>query len=182
MRSKTIILILAVCSAVLVSCEKSALEITWSTQAENIDKYIQGMIDKNPDYPVFYNDGVVRLTLSPGEGAALEKGGTASIWYAGYTMSGSSFSETNPFATNIYAVALNAKWTVGEESDYTLIDVSPSDKDLMEGLRLGLEGVRPGEDCYILFPGKKAYGKRQVGTIPANSALVYHIQVEDVRN
>ena len=54
--------------------------------------------------------------------------------------------------------------------------------ELVEGLRNGLRGVRGGEECYILFSGKYGFGKKAFGTIPANSALAYHVWVESVSN
>ena len=45
---------------------------------------------------------------------------------------------------------------------------------------LGLEGVRSGEDSYIIFSGRHGFGKKQVGTVPANAPLCYHIRVEEV--
>ena len=53
---------------------------------------------------------------------------------------------------------------------------------LLKGLENGLKGVRGGEECYILFSGKYAYGKKIVGTIPSKSALVYHVTVESITN
>lgn len=51
---------------------------------------------------------------------------------------------------------------------------------MIEGLRNGLEGVRAGEECYIVFSGKYGYGNKVHGNIPVNSALLYHIRVLSV--
>ena len=53
---------------------------------------------------------------------------------------------------------------------------------MVTGLRNGLVGVKGGEECYILFSGKYGFGNKQSGTIPANSALVYHVWVESLSN
>ena len=56
------------------------------------------------------------------------------------------------------------------------------DDRLLDGLQRGLEGVRGQDECYILFSGKYAYGSRVQGTIPARSALVYHVWVNSISN
>ena len=56
------------------------------------------------------------------------------------------------------------------------------DKDIVPGLRRGLAGVKEGQECFILFSGKYGFGKHELGTIPANAALVYHIKVESISN
>ena len=50
----------------------------------------------------------------------------------------------------------------------------------MEGLRKGLLGVKAGEICYIVFSGKYGFGDEIIGSIPANSALIYQIWVESL--
>ena len=57
-----------------------------------------------------------------------------------------------------------------------------ADDGLVTGLHNGLEGVRAGEICYILFSGQYGFGKRAVGIIPGNSAILYQIRVESVSN
>ena len=54
--------------------------------------------------------------------------------------------------------------------------------DIVEGLRMGLFGVKKGQECYIIFSGKYGFGSKPIGTIPANSALLYHIWVENIEN
>ena len=56
------------------------------------------------------------------------------------------------------------------------------DASLLEGLRKGLLGVQPGEECEIVFSGKYGFGKKSFGMIPANSALLYKIWVAGVAN
>lgn len=56
-----------------------------------------------------------------------------------------------------------------------------SDKILV-GLKNGLEGVQEGEDCYIFFSGKYAFGKEKIGTIPANAPLAFRVMVEAIEN
>ena len=62
------------------------------------------------------------------------------------------------------------------------LEIDLTDKDVLDGLRYGLEGVREGEECYILFSGKYAFGKSKIGTIPANAPLAFRIWVQKVEN
>jgi FKBP-type peptidyl-prolyl cis-trans isomerase len=57
-----------------------------------------------------------------------------------------------------------------------------TDATLIEGLRKGLIGVQPGEECEIVFSGKYGFGRKSFGMIPANSALLYKIWVVGVTN
>ena len=85
------------------------------------------------------------------------------------------------FATNKFDIAQAANWQ-GEESDYTLYEISFKDSDLIPGLKKGLEGVRAGEECEILFSAKYGFGNKTLGAIPAKTALLYKIWVVGVTN
>ena len=53
---------------------------------------------------------------------------------------------------------------------------------LIEGLRKGLEGARPGDQLVVLFNSKFGFGRKAVGTVPANSALAYQLWITGVDN
>lgn len=98
----------------------------------------------------------------------------------GPVISGSqSSSGLTMFATNHYATASLSGWSLSD-GDYSPVSISMSDKDIVAGLRDGLVGVRAGEVCDILFSGRYGFGKKPLGPIPANSALLYRIWVESV--
>lgn len=164
--------------AAAYGCTKQSLETTYSSQENRIDSFITSQLEANETYSVVHNNGSNRLIISGGSGNELKQGGTVSFYYAGYIFSG-SISSSNLFATNSEAVASEAGWTV-TDPDYSIKTVRLSEDELLKGLYYGLEGVRAGEECMILFSGKYGYGNRHVGTIPANSALAYHIWVENV--
>ena len=159
-------------------CRKQSLESTYSSQEERIDSYITSQMESNEDYELVHNNGSNRIIIQAGSGNALAPGGTVSFYYAGYMFSG-SISASNMFATNWQAVAEESGWSL-TDADYSVKTVRLTEDELIDGLLYGLEGVRAGEECLILFSGKYGFGNRQVGTIPANSALAYHIRVESV--
>jgi FKBP-type peptidyl-prolyl cis-trans isomerase len=47
---------------------------------------------------------------------------------------------------------------------------------------MGLEGVKAGEECEIIFSGKYGFGNKAFGMIPAKSALLYKIWVVSISN
>ncbi|MBQ0148985.1 MAG: FKBP-type peptidyl-prolyl cis-trans isomerase [Bacteroidales bacterium] len=164
----------------LAACSKSATETLFNTQETNIDTFVDRYLQSNPDARVVYNKSVVRIVVAEGEGTELAKGGCATVFYAGYNFSGSAMNASTLFATNNSDVAAASKWNISDESVFAPAEMNLGD-GLVEGLRLGMEGVRKGEECIILFSGKYGFG-RQVGTIPANAALAYSINVQDIRN
>lgn len=197
---------LAAVAAMTVSCKKSSLENTYESQEERIESFINGLTESDPDIEVVRNRGSYRIILSKagdgsedggtgneagdgesgeGTGAAAEKlgkGGLVSFYYAGYVFSGSAPSASGLFATNRMETAVESGWEV-TSADYDIIELRLDDSSgLIEGLKNGLYGVSAGEICYIAFSGKYGFGDDIVGSIPANSALIYQIWVKDVEN
>lgn len=173
----------------LVSCSKQNLKTEWATQEENIDSFIASLsTEGDPNDPealyvhdIVYNGGSSRVILREGSGDGLSDGGTVSFYYTGYVFTG-SLDPDNMFATNHQQTAEENGWSV-TDADYSIKTVTFGSNDgLLTGLQNGLSGVRTGEICYILFSGQYGFGKRQVGAVPANSALLYEIRVESVSN
>lgn len=165
-------------AVITCSCVKEKLEMTYNKQEESIDKYIQSSLKDS--MTVTYNNGSARLTLAPGEGEELGPEGTVGFYYAGYVFKG-NLNSANMFATNHEATATAAKWAL-TEPDYSLMEINLKDGELLEGVRNGLVGVKPGEECEILFCGKYGFGNSTFGMIPANSALAFKIWVVSVSN
>ena len=181
---KTILLI-CVCLA-SVSCLKEKREATYNNQESKIDQYIS----KNKYFTttvagkqeidslrVVYNGGTSRLVTQEGTGEMLKPNGTVSFYYAGYIFTGSK----NLFATNHQQTATGSRWEL-TDAQYDICTLNLKNSDIIEGLRHGLVGVKTGEICQILFSGKYAYGKKPLGIVPANSALLFEIWVEGVSN
>ncbi len=165
----------------VLACSKEEIKTTYSRQETNIESFVNSMKKTVDTAYVVYNKGVSRLVTVYGqEGDSLKSNGTVSFYYAGYVLTGSSVSNSNMFATNSKEIAAAAQWTLTDESVFEPKTVKLNDKNLVEGLKRGLVGVKPGEECYILFSGKYGFGKRPLGTIPANAALAYHVWVESI--
>lgn len=178
MRTMNKYIILLCCIVGLTSCVKQKLEVEYTSQETKIDSYVTKTL-KDP-MTVTYNNGSTRLTLKAGTGEALDKDGAVSFYYAGYVFNG-SISAGNMFVTNHQETAEKAKWDL-TDADYSIYETDLTDARLLEGVRNGLEGVRAGEECEILFTGKYGFGNSAFGIIPANSALAFKIWVVGVSN
>ena len=159
------------------SCIKEKLETIYSNQESKIDTYLS----KYDSTMIFRNGGSNRLTVTPGEGESLDSQGMVSFYYAGYIFTSGAPSNANLFITNHRETADKAGWELTDQ-DFEIYEISMADASLVEGLRKGLLGVKPGEQCEIIFSGKYGFGNKSFGMIPANSALFYRIWVVGVAN
>ena len=188
MKTSTRILSSVLLFAALASaCNKQSVQSTYDKQETNIANFVAAQCKADETATVTYKDGVVRVTLHddlPREGLladTLRMGGTVSFHYAGYTLTSASISASNLFATNHKATADAAGWRLTDTTAFHIQTLTLDDK-LLDGLQKGLEGVRNQDECYILFSGKYGYGSHVQGTIPARSALVYHVWVSSISN
>ena len=168
----------------LGACTKQSLETTYQNQETKIEKYITDLIGKTEGLDstfVHRNGGSNRIILEEGEGEELQDGAVVSFRYAAYVFTGNKPSSSALFSTNIEEIATNAGWSV-DNLDLSIRTMDLGTDRLIKGLHDGLIGVKGGEHCEILFSGKYAYGNKKVGTIPANSALLYEIWVESISN
>lgn len=185
MKVKTIKYILPVAAslaAMMISCTKEDIKTRYSRQEENIESFVNSTLSSVDTGYVVRNKGVDRVVIVPGEGDSLSTSGTVSFYYAGYVLTGSSISSSSLFATNNKEIASGLNWNLSDSTVFAVKTLKLDSSGLVDGLRYGLEGVKSGQECYVLFSGKYGFGKRPLGTIPANSALVYHIWVESISN
>ena len=178
---RKIIAMAAVLMILSVSCTKEQRKSMLTKQESNIESFTKSILSKVDTAYVVQHRGVTRVVVVPGQGDSLETG-LVSFYYAGYVLSSASLSASNLFATNSEDVAASSKWELSGENQFDILTLNIDNEDIVEGLRYGLEGVRAGQECYILFSGKYGFGKKPLGTIPANAALAYHVWVESIAN
>lgn len=187
MKTRSILLATALLPGLIIGCSKQSVQSTYDNQETYIASFVESMCQKDTNATVTYKNGIVRMNLHDTltrEGLmadTLSTGGTVSFHYAGYVLSNASISNSNLFATNHKETADAAGWALSDTTAYHIETLTLDDR-LVDGLRFGLEGVRNQDECYILFSGKYAYGSRVQGTIPARSALIYHIWVSSISN
>lgn len=163
-----------------LSCQKEKLEVEYNKQEARISTYIESALAKNESYTTVNNGGANRLTTVQGTGEALKADGNLTFYYAGYLFNG-SISPSGLFTTNHKVSADDAGWDL-TDAEYEALTINLKDYKLIEGLRKGLEGVKAGEECEIIFSGKYGFGNDSFGIIPANSALLYKIWVISISN
>lgn len=172
--------------AALTGCTKQAIQLTYDKQEANIEKVVESVLKQDENATVEYPDGVVRVRLSASTSTEsdiqLEKGGTVSFYYGGYTLPSTSISTSNLFATNLKELAEASGWSNLDESGFEVEKVVIGKGELVPGLEKGLVGVRKGDNILILFSGKYGWGNKPRGMVPARSALAWQIWVEDVTN
>lgn len=165
-------------------CGKSELQTTFEKQENYIQSFITQATKADTTATVTVTEGVYRLiqhdTLDPRRDSLLWDG-RVTLDYACYTLTSASVGASSLVATSVRSVATAAGWSLSDTTQFQAVTLT-LDKSLVEGLRLGLYGVQPGDEGYILFNGKFGFGNRIQGTIPASSALAYHIWIESIEN
>ncbi|MBQ9193999.1 MAG: FKBP-type peptidyl-prolyl cis-trans isomerase [Bacteroidales bacterium] len=181
---KSSLFLAAVLAAGLAACNK---QTAYDKQENYISSFVEAQCKSDETATVTYKDGVVRVTLHDTLertgllADTLRTGGTVSFHYAGYTLTSASVSNANLFATNHRKTADAAGWQLSDTTAFKIETLTLDDR-LVDGLARGLEGVRNQDECFILFSGQYGYGSHVQGTIPARSALVYHIWVNSISN
>lgn len=182
MKAKAYIIVsLAVLTAFL-SCSKESQKEEWADQEELIEDFIDVILASDSTAVTVSTGKAERCTVVAGSGDELASDGNIAFYYAGYVLKSSKLSSCTLFATNNEDVALDKSWDVSDSTALNILTINMKETDLTDGLRSGLTGVQGGEECYILFTSKYGFGKKALGTIPANSPQVWHIWVESISN
>ena len=185
MKKSSVILLVCLTLSGVAACSRESLKATYDKQVTFIEGFISAQMKADTNATLVHNGKAYRLTLHDtldrvlGPRESLLDGGKVSLYYACYTLTGSSLSAGNLVATNVKDIARQAGWNLSDTLRYKL-DTLTLDNTLVRGLADGLAGVQPGDEGYILFTGKYGYGKTERGTIPALSALAYYILIEEI--
>lgn len=139
----------------LSSCE-SQLANTAITQDEKITSFIES---KYPDTPVIFNGGVNRIVLEEGDSTHFAvPGDLVNFSYVGYLFSGS----------------IGSAFTSGDAIHIL------GEREMIQGLELGIEGMCPGEKSYIVFSCKYGYDNTVAG-IGRDQALLFEVLMSDIK-
>ena len=114
---------------------------------------------KNNQYTNFKLDsnGVWYMRTKFGTGKKIEKGNSISIHYKGYLLSRVEFD-------NSYLRNKPLNFTIGKNQ-------------VIDGLDKGILHFHYGDKGTIIIPSNLAYGDRLVGAIPANSVLLFDVEI-----
>jgi FKBP-type peptidyl-prolyl cis-trans isomerase len=96
-------------------------------------------------------------TLIQGSGEALEIGDSAVVHYTGWIWNGTQF---------------DSSWDRQRPAEFNI-----STANLIEGFVLALDGVKVGSQIIAIIPPELGYGSSAQGSIPANSTLIFVVDV-----
>lgn len=167
------------------ACSKEAQELAYANQDKQIETYINAVLKADETAKVVYNDGVARVIAhgsEEGEGEALNSRGTVTFEYAAYDFSKSSLSASSFISTNRAELANSLGFSVSDKTLFKPVTLDLSGDTMLEGLRLGLAGVKKNQVATILFSGKYGFGDTYNGTVKRNSPLAYQVWILDILN
>lgn len=101
--------------------------------------------------------GLVVNEIKTGRGESVQDGDIVTVHYIGTLRDGTQFD-------NSYLRGEPFKFTVGEGK-------------VIEGWDKGILGMQVGGERILVIPADLAYGNRQVGPIPANSPLIFSLEL-----
>lgn len=133
---------------VLTGCEKE------KSQEEKDDEIINNYLSENNLHAEYLDYGLYYSIMEEGSGGYPEVTNTVVVKYKGYLTDNQVFDETT-----------------GEETYEYLLS------NLIAGRQLGLPLIQKGGKEVLFIPSALGYGPYNVGSIPANSVLIFEIQL-----
>lgn len=147
------ILVVIVCLLVFTSCKKTEIN-----QAELDDQLIQGYLFSFNMNAIRDPSGLYYIMDVDGTGVSPKLTSTLEVKYTGYLLDGTVFDQT----------ATGKTFT------------SPL-SGLIKGWQIGIPLMKKGGKITLVVPSALAYGSQAIGPIPANSVLVFEIELIDVK-
>lgn len=144
----------------LVTTSSQVASVVSTKEDEDTDEALKATIsssfDSKGNITQLIIDDVVK-----GDGATVKKGDTVAVHYIGTLQSGQQFD-------NSYTKGQPFVFTVGEGR-------------VIKGWDDGLIGMKVGGQRILVVPPELAYGSNAVGTIPANSTLVFAVALIEIQ-
>ncbi|MFM7629360.1 MAG: FKBP-type peptidyl-prolyl cis-trans isomerase [Algoriphagus sp.] len=138
-------------------------------------KTIEAYLAKNNLNAQKSQNGLYYIIEKPGIGPETTPGTTMYVNYAGYLLDGTLFDTSWPDlakANNMFS----------EERPYEPLPVNVGTGQVIPGWDEGLMLLKKGSKAKFIIPSPLAYGEQGAGTmIPANSILVFDVEVTDVQ-
>ena len=151
---KRYILLLTLFIAVLSSCSKDSFDPV--KQAAKDDAAIQAYIKTSNITATKDPSGVYYQVITPGAGAYPTVSSLISVNYTGKLLNGTVFDSGT----------LNSQALAG----------------LVKGWKIGIPHINTGGRILLLIPSALGYGNAAAGSIPANSVLVFTIDLTGFSN
>ena len=100
---------------------------------------------------------LVSQTLIQGTGATVQEGDTLDVMYSGWLTDGTQF---------------DSNWSSGASTQLTM-----SEDSVIKGFMQGLVGQKVGSQVLLIIPPDLGYGSTAQGSIPANSTLIFVVDI-----
>ncbi len=100
---------------------------------------------------------LVSQTLIQGTGATVQQGDTLDVMYSGWLTDGTQF---------------DSNWSSGASTQLTM-----SEDSVIKGFMQGLVGQKVGSQVLLIIPPDLGYGSTAQGSIPANSTLIFVVDI-----
>lgn len=125
------------------------------------------------------NEEYVSARAATGEYEVL-KGGMLMRWLSKSDACTRSDSSRTPSLTDIVFCNYTGRLIDGSVFDSTEGEPYPAYfrvRELIEGWQIALVKMSPGDKCEIILPAKMGYGSMKVDGIPANSTLIFELEL-----
>ena len=136
-----------------------------STQSSTGELYSIGVLDTSPPTPsanaITTASGLEYEDLKVGDGATAQNGDTVSVNYTGWLTDGTKFD------TSIDR---------GQTFDFTL-----GARQVITGWDEGVVGMKVNGTRLLIIPPSLGYGSTANGSIPANSTLIFEVQLVAIK-
>lgn len=141
------------CFLMLTSCK-----VTTVNQPELDDQLIQGYLFSNNLNATKNPSGLYYVITVIGTGVSPTVSSTVEVKYTGYLLDGTVFDQTATGKT-----------------------FTSSLSGLITGWQIGIPLIKKGGKATLYIPSALGYGSRAMGPIPANSILIFDIELIDVK-
>ncbi|MVN20092.1 FKBP-type peptidyl-prolyl cis-trans isomerase [Mucilaginibacter arboris] len=154
---KKYLLFFALFTLIFSACKKSSTAtVDPAVQAKIDDDKIQAYIKAKNITAVKDPSGLYYQILIPGSGTAPTLKSTITVAYTGTLLDGTQFDSSMNFTSLLGG-------------------------NLIQGWKIGIPYDQPGGRILLLIPSALGYGNSAAGTIPANSVLVFTIDLRAVQ-
>ena len=143
--------LLILASPLLFGCEKEEPQTQFEKDLELIEDYVNEQ-NLNAEQT---SSGLHYIISSQGNGSQATLDSNVTVTYKGELLDGTVFDEANTPVT----FSLN---------------------NLILGWQEGLQLINEGGSIKLIIPSKLGYGNRAIGSIPANSVLIFDLELIEV--
>lgn len=149
-------LLLLFAAVIGISSCKTAPPVDAVKQARIDDSLIRVYLSNNPVVKaVKDSSGLYYQVVKPGTGAAATINSTVTVNYRGKLLNGPPFDSANGYSSPLAA--------------------------LVKGWQIGIPHIKAGGNIVLFVPSALGYGGASLGPIPANSVLVFDIDLIGVK-